>query len=61
MGTDPAERWVIVLTPEPSEVPAAVRVRQVLKYALRRQGLVCEAVLADVPADVCPVELTEEW
>jgi hypothetical protein len=56
----PAEKWVIVLVPEPGPVPPAVRVRQVLKYALRRQGLACEAVLADVPADVCPVELVED-
>jgi hypothetical protein len=57
---DPPERWVVVLTPEPGAVPPAVRVRQVLKYALRRQGLKCAAVLADVPADVCEVELVEE-
>lgn len=60
MDADPPERWCIVLVPEPGAVPPAVRVKQVLKYALRRQGLVCEAVLADVPADVCPVELVED-
>jgi hypothetical protein len=35
---------VLVLRPLPSAVPADVRLRQLLKYALRCQGLKCVAV-----------------
>lgn len=35
--------WVIVLSPEPSEVPEAVRIRHLLKRALRDWGLRCES------------------
>lgn len=57
---DPPERWAIVLRPEPGPVLPARRVAQLLKYALKRQGLVCVSVYADVPADMWEVELVEE-
>jgi hypothetical protein len=60
MDADPPERWVLVFTVEPGDVPAAVRVKQLLKTALRRHGLVCLGVYADVPTDMHDVELVEE-
>lgn len=39
MSQDQQETWTITFRPLKSEVPAAIRVRQLLKYALRVQGL----------------------
>jgi len=38
-----ASCYVLTFRPRPSAVPAPVRLRAVLKYALRVQGLVCVA------------------
>lgn len=50
----PPKQWVLVLEAESGPIPMAVRVRQVLKYALRRQGLHAAAMPMTVPdeADV---------
>jgi hypothetical protein len=47
------ETWTIRITPLASTVPAANRVRRLLKYALRACGLRCTAVL-DEPGERSP-------
>ena len=44
-----ADRWVLVLAPEPGEVPVGRRVAQVLRFAKRRQGLKCIEVSSFTP------------
>ena len=43
------ERWVIVVVPEASEVPAGRRVAQLLRTAKRRHGLRCIEVSKRTP------------
>jgi hypothetical protein len=43
-------RYVLELTAEPGDVPPIVRVRQLLKYAKRTQGLRCVAATEVKPA-----------
>lgn len=52
--TDP-EVWVIALVPLASEVPDAVRVKQLLKTALRRFGLRCVTVRYPRPEELAAV------
>lgn len=54
------QRWVLVFVAEAGSVPMSVRVKQIIKSALRRHGVRTVEVLNDVPGDVYPVELTEE-
>jgi len=43
--------WLILIRPMPSNLPAAVRVRQLLKRALRDWGLKCIEVRTPTPAE----------
>lgn len=43
-NSERAAEWVIVVTPLPSDVPIAARVKQLLKFAGRRLRLKCVAV-----------------
>ena len=57
-----ADRWVLVLEAEPGPVPVAVRVRHVLKYARRQQGLRCVALPNVIPSGTRTDEVFEgEW
>lgn len=47
--TDRDPSWTFTITPLPSDVPAANRVRSALKVLLRRFGLRCTAVV-EAPA-----------
>jgi hypothetical protein len=51
-----ASDWVIIVRPLASNVPAAIRVRRVLKYMLRSQGLQCMFVGGRLPTTANPVE-----
>lgn len=55
--TPDPEKWVIVLRALPDPVPSAVRMRKLLKTALRSLGLRCESVAPDVPPTVVYVEV----
>jgi hypothetical protein len=51
VSTDP-QRWTLTFVPAPGwDAPAEIRVRRLLKHALRTLGLRCVAV-----APGCPVE-----
>lgn len=56
----PPQKWVLVMVAESGSVPMSVRVRQIIKSALRRHGVKTLEVLNNVPGDVYPVELTQE-
>jgi hypothetical protein len=43
-------KWVIVLEPEPWDVPPEVRVRHILKFATRAQAMRCVALPNEIPA-----------
>jgi hypothetical protein len=58
-GTD---QWALVfeVAPGSGDVPMAVRLRQIIKYAFRRHGVRCAGVLSNVPHPFFePVEFTE--
>lgn len=54
-----AERWVLVLEPEPGDVPPVIRVRHILKFAKRLQGMRCVGLPNDPPATARTAEPLE--
>lgn len=53
------ERWCLVLIAQAGEVPAAVRLRRLLKHLKRVWGLECVEILNDAPRHYDAVELEE--
>lgn len=47
----PPDEWIFVFQALPSETPAPIRIRHLLKRALRDWGLKCVRMLPELPPD----------